>query len=180
MESFTQHLDSLIETVGTIPTLLILLLGSMRITQTIGSFYRFMRQHFIHCGQPDLMKRYQGEGTWALVTGASDGIGASYCRQLAAMGFNIILVSRTEAKLQKVRDNLVTINPSIRTQIIVADFSGRPSIEFYRNILRQVGDRELSIVIANAGLLNYGLLIDKSLAQIQELIDVNVYHYAMM
>lgn len=39
------------------------------------------------------------ENTWAVVTGASDGLGAEYCRQLASEGFNIALVSRTMSKL---------------------------------------------------------------------------------
>ena len=39
------------------------------------------------------------EGSWAVITGASDGIGAEFCRQLARDGFNIALVSRTLSKL---------------------------------------------------------------------------------
>ena len=45
----------------------------------------------------NLKTRYGGE--WALVTGASDGIGEAYCYELAKQGFNIVLVSRTESKL---------------------------------------------------------------------------------
>jgi len=59
----------------------------------------------------DLLKRYGGPGTWALVTGASDGIGAEYCKQLAAKGFNICLVSRTVLKLQLVEAEVKRINP---------------------------------------------------------------------
>jgi len=41
----------------------------------------------------DLVKRYGGG--WALVTGASDGIGKAYCLELAKAGFNIILMARS-------------------------------------------------------------------------------------
>lgn len=37
-----------------------------------------------------------------MVTGATDGIGKSYAKQLAKQGFNIILISRTQAKLESV------------------------------------------------------------------------------
>jgi 17beta-estradiol 17-dehydrogenase / very-long-chain 3-oxoacyl-CoA reductase len=54
-----------------------------------------------------------GKGSWALVTGASDGIGAEYCRQLASDGFNIILVSRTLSKLEAVNKEVKEINPMV-------------------------------------------------------------------
>jgi len=38
----------------------------------------------------------------SVVTGATDGIGKEYARQLAALGINIVLISRTESKLQTV------------------------------------------------------------------------------
>jgi 17beta-estradiol 17-dehydrogenase / very-long-chain 3-oxoacyl-CoA reductase len=46
-------------------------------------------------------KSRYGEG-WAIVTGATDGIGKEFCRDLAKKGVNIVLVSRNEEKLKKV------------------------------------------------------------------------------
>jgi 17beta-estradiol 17-dehydrogenase / very-long-chain 3-oxoacyl-CoA reductase len=46
-----------------------------------------------------LNSKYGGEGNWALVTGASDGIGKSFAITLAKMGYNITLVSRNEEKM---------------------------------------------------------------------------------
>ena len=57
--------------------------------------------HFILTKEYDLAERY-GKGTWALVTGSSDGIGAEYAKLLALKGFNICLVSRTKSKLERV------------------------------------------------------------------------------
>jgi len=51
---------------------------------------------FLMRSKLDLLQRYGGKGTWALVTGASDGIGLEFCKQLAKDGFNIVLVSRSE------------------------------------------------------------------------------------
>ncbi len=48
---------------------------------------------------PDhLVERY-GKGTYALVTGASDGIGLGYCKHLAKLGFNLVMTSRDLARL---------------------------------------------------------------------------------
>lgn len=78
----------------------------------------------------NLVERY-GKNTWALVTGASDGFGAEYCRQLAKDGFNIILVSRTMSKMQEVEKQLKEINSNIQTKIVQADFADNARIEFY-------------------------------------------------
>ena len=44
-------------------------------------------------------REVQDSRSWALVTGASDGLGLAYCHELAARGFNIILLSRNQEKL---------------------------------------------------------------------------------
>lgn len=63
---------------------------------------------FYYCGRivykqlirkPDLAK-YQKGDSWAVVTGASDGIGMGFVRVLASYGFNVLLVSKSEDKLQ--------------------------------------------------------------------------------
>src|SRR5437879_13918175 len=48
------------------------------------------------------VKWQPGENVWAIVTGATDGIGLEYARQLAAIGYNIFIISRSEEKLKKV------------------------------------------------------------------------------
>ena len=92
--------------VGTIKTLSMLL-------GLLGFFFR----HCFRCKQ-NLLKRYGGKGTWAVVTGASDGIGAEFCRQLAKDGFNICLISRTMAKLEAVEQELKQIAPDVETMVV--------------------------------------------------------------
>ena len=70
----------------------------------------------------DLLNTY-GQNSWAVVTGASDGIGRGFCEELARIGFNIVLISRTKTKLDTVAKSLTEINPSIKTKIIIYDFS---------------------------------------------------------
>lgn len=43
-------------------------------------------------------ERY-GANTWAVVTGGSDGIGLGFCEEFAALGFNICMIARNEAKM---------------------------------------------------------------------------------
>ena len=47
----------------------------------------------------NLRERYGGEGVWACITGTTSGIGYGFCEELANRGFNILMISRNEAKL---------------------------------------------------------------------------------
>lgn len=54
------------------------------------------------------------EGTkWAVITGASEGIGASYALLLAQCGYNIRLVARSEDKMAKIAEKARGLNPKI-------------------------------------------------------------------
>ena len=59
-----------------------------------------------------LLERY-GKGSWAVVTGASDGIGEGFCYELARDGFNVCLISRSEDKLKRVEEKVRQVNPKI-------------------------------------------------------------------
>ena len=41
-----------------------------------------------------------GKGSWAVVTGCTEGIGKAFCFELASLGFNLVLVSRNGSKLE--------------------------------------------------------------------------------
>jgi 17beta-estradiol 17-dehydrogenase / very-long-chain 3-oxoacyl-CoA reductase len=51
-----------------------------------------------------LKKAYPGQ--WAVVTGASEGIGKGYAFTLAASGYDVVLASRSQSKLDKVKMEL--------------------------------------------------------------------------
>jgi 17beta-estradiol 17-dehydrogenase / very-long-chain 3-oxoacyl-CoA reductase len=60
-----------------------------------------------------LNEKYGGEGNWALVTGASEGIGKSFAMQLAKFGYNVTMVARNEAKMQEIAAEIKAANPNI-------------------------------------------------------------------
>ena len=103
-------------------------------------------------------------------------MGAEYCKQLSQIGFNIVLVSRTESKLKKV---LSELDPKVKSLLVVADFSDSSNLEFYENIRQRCADLNVRIVIANAGILdaNDVALADK--LRLQHTVDVNAYHVAL-
>ena len=71
-------------------------------------------------------ERY-GVGSWAVITGSSDGIGKAAAKHLAAQGFNIVLIARDLAKLNLVAKELQEIGRKrgkpISTRVIVIDFT---------------------------------------------------------
>jgi len=84
---------------------------------------------------------------WALVTGATAGIGESFTRLLASEGFNIVLVARDEARLHERAQGLKD-NYDADSVVIVADLateSGCAKVEEY------LANNEVEILINNAG-----------------------------
>lgn len=91
----------------------------------------------------------KGKGTWAVVTGASDGIGKEYANQLASKGFNIVLVSRTQSKL----DTLATeIEEKFKVQTKVVAFdASTDKPENYQLLSESVSLLSVTILINNVG-----------------------------
>jgi short-subunit dehydrogenase involved in D-alanine esterification of teichoic acids len=75
-----------------------------------------------------------GLGSWAVITGCTEGIGKAFSFTLAEIRFNLCLISRNKAKLETLQAELKAKYPMIETRIIVADFSSY-STEFYDRIV---------------------------------------------
>lgn len=91
--------------------------------------------------------------SYALITGASSGMGREYARQLFADGHNLIIISKTKAKLDLVEQELKKNNdPKIDVIAICLDLSQPSAAD---TIFEQVGDKRVDILINNAGVMDY-------------------------
>ena len=76
------------------------------------------------------LTKYKKGGSWAVVTGASDGIGKAMSIELGKRGFNVCLISRTKSKLDEVASTIAT--GSVQTRTIAFDFSKAGDAEYQK------------------------------------------------
>ena len=118
-------------------------------------------------------------GPWALVTGASSGIGREFARQIAASGINVVLVARREALLDEV-GKAITNDFKVQHRTVVADLS---QAGFLENLAKATDDLDIGLVVSNAGTGNPGefLKIDReeleSLLRLNTLAHLDIAHH---
>ena len=87
--------------------------------------------------------------SWALVTGASAGIGEEFCRQLAGRGWSLVMVARREERLRELADELERTH-AIRCRPIAQDLA---DIQAVPNLIRTLDEEglEIGFLVNNAG-----------------------------
>ncbi|WP_239806937.1 SDR family NAD(P)-dependent oxidoreductase [Croceicoccus hydrothermalis] len=86
-------------------------------------------------------------GPWAVIAGASDGTGACYARQLAAMGINLVLISRRQEALDALGKQLAS-EYGIEFRALVADLTEQGASG---RIVEETADLDVGLYISNAG-----------------------------
>nr|AGO88023.1 putative short-chain dehydrogenase/reductase family protein [uncultured bacterium 122006-I05] len=102
-------------------------------------------------------------GDWALVTGASAGIGEEFCRQLAAKGMNIAMVARRGEKLETLGSELEK-NNGVSTRSVPLDLTHSDAAE---RLETAMADLEVGLLVNNAGFGHLGRFHKKSLSGTQ-------------
>ena len=110
-------------------------------------------------------------GKWALVTGASAGIGWSLAEQLAAGGANLVLTARRTDRLQKLAADL-SAKHGIKAEVFAADLAqpGAPREIYAFTTGRGI---EIELLINNAGFGVFGYIHEDDESRLLEMVQVN-------
>ncbi len=103
---------------------------------------------------------------YAVITGASAGLGMEFAKQLAAKGYKLILTARREDRLKHLAEELET-----ESEIIPADLS---STEECLRFFEEIKDKKIDIFINNAGFGDCNLFLQGDLEKELAMVDVNV------
>ena len=116
------------------------------------------------------MVTHTHQGT-AVVTGASTGIGAIYADRLARRGYDLILIARDRAKLDKLARE-ITDDTRRSVEVIVADLGNKKDLGGVEAKIRS--DSSITLLVNNAGVASAAPLLDSNVDQMEAMIALNV------
>lgn len=112
-----------------------------------------------------------GSKGFALVTGASSGLGAIYADRLAKRGYDLILVARSEDRLRDVEKRIVAETARL-VEVLPADLTNRADLARVEERLRN--NTSITMLVNNAGLGAAAPLVHSDVDKMQEMVELNV------
>lgn len=166
-------------------------IGAFTISILAIIFFRFVYLHFLHASHLKSFNhtsKSKGSASdkpaWALVTGASDGIGRAFAQQLCSQGFNILLHGRNASKLAGVQKELQSVIKSRNSDQLVDIIAAEATkpLESTKLITEHIHSSNLNLTVlinnVGGGITNHGdtynRLVDMDPAHIDGLIDMNL------
>jgi len=114
------------------------------------------------------------KGQTALISGAGKGLGKAIATELAKEGVNLGLISRTEADLKALAEELKSLNPEIKVAYHAADISNNGQVvSSVDAIKKELGS--IDILINNAGVGKFGKFLDLTVEEWEDIVKINVF-----
>ena len=112
------------------------------------------------------------QGLNALITGASSGLGEEFARQLAGQGYNLVLVARSEDKMNRLAEHLRQ-RSNVQVTVIAVDLSSAEAVD---RVIADIKSRgiQIDLLVNNAGLGRFKNFLDTPLRLQMEQLEVNV------
>lgn len=105
---------------------------------------------YFHTRSSRVTRYLHGKAPYALVTGATDGIGKSTAKELYRRGFNLIIHGRNAEKLERVRKEIIAVGGAGKdVKVWVAD-AGSPDVDF-DGAVKSWDELEITLVLHNVG-----------------------------
>jgi short-subunit dehydrogenase len=112
------------------------------------------------------------QGKWALITGASSGIGADFARQLAPLGMHLILTARREDRLQKLAEQIRS-DHGVEVVVLVADLLADDQPDQLLQQVRELG-HPIELFINNAGFGGLAKFQETDPETVDQMVNLNV------
>ncbi|KAJ2931300.1 hypothetical protein H1R20_g5822, partial [Candolleomyces eurysporus] len=154
-------------------TTLLLALGSFSAIRVVYQTLSVFLQTFVLPGK-SLKKFGAKQGAWAVVTGATDGIGKEFALQLAKGGFNVFLVARNTALLTSVGAEIEE-KYKVQTRTHSIDFAKSGDAE-YNGLAKAVEGLDVGVLVNNVGKSHNmpAYLVDTPQDEIKDIVAINV------
>ncbi|MFN7451587.1 MAG: SDR family NAD(P)-dependent oxidoreductase [Alphaproteobacteria bacterium] len=115
---------------------------------------------------------------WALVTGASSGIGEVFARQLAAEGMHLILVARRQERLEALAKKLSDAY-GVHTLVLPTDLSAPDAPrQLYHRVVAQ--GHKVTLLVNNAGIGSYGLFHELPADSVAASLQLNIHALTLL
>lgn len=121
----------------------------------------------------DFRQRY---GPWALITGASAGLGACYAHALGARGLGLVLVARRQQRMEALAEK-IRGEHAVQVCCIGLDLTAEGAVE---QLCEELAGKELGLLVNNAGFGHVGPFLDQEPAALRQMVRLNCEIPAML
>ncbi|KAF8637980.1 hypothetical protein AX16_010612 [Volvariella volvacea WC 439] len=155
-------------------TTLLLAVGTLSVARVLYQTLSVILQTFVLPGK-SLKKFGAKQGAWAVVTGATDGIGKDFAFQLAKAGFNVFLVARNKELLNNTAHEIEQKYPGTATALHSIDFTTKDE-EAYDALASAFSALDIGVLVNNVGKSHTmpAYLIDTPKDEINDILAINV------